>query len=244
MKITSTWFKRNIKWLISSAILPIIIPEAYNYYSSDDKPSKSVDYEELSEELKEISDKLDAGANTVYEYKPTSISKSSSNGSGKSITKPNVLKYFNTKEVLPSRDAVAVFIKSENTHLKLHDLLSDEYIILGIESSTTLFDNSSDRFYKQFYSANQSWLKDTNIEKHTGAYLVGSFKEVVSHSSENKKIIVVNLTFSGRLVNLKDNKVVPVKSTGKASSFDKEAAFNDAYRELSKEIVSKTVGVI
>lgn len=146
--------------------------------------------------------------------------------------------YFNSNEVLPSNKATALLIKSNGKlHKNLQYEISMSLLERDIYSSTTLLKNS-ETYYDDFFDANPGWLSEINIDKNTPAYIVGEVNENIVNSSANNKISIVSLGFTGKFVNTKSKRIKPISITCEHSSFNKEDAFRNVYKEMSDSIAS------
>ena len=156
------------------------------------------------------------------------------------IIKLEPKKYFDQAEILPGNKATALFIKStEGSYTSLQTELSQALIGQGIFNSTRLFHHSGN-YYDNYLDANPAWLTKINIAKHTPSYIIGKTKENISISSANDRITIVSLSFSGRYVDTKSNRIIPISIKKENSSFKKENAFSSVYKEMSDSIANLT----
>ena len=156
------------------------------------------------------------------------------------VARPKQKMYFDQSVILPNKNATALLIKSSTkSYTNLQTELSQSLIVHGISNSTTLFRNSG-TYYDYYLNANSDWLDKIDIVNHTPSYIVGKVKENVSLSSTNSKITIISLSFYGRYVDTKSNRIIPISIKKENSSFNKENAFSSVYKEMSDSIANLT----
>jgi hypothetical protein len=156
---------------------------------------------------------------------------------------PKKIIYFNTNEYLLKNNSLALFITNSknNIHSEFQQKLSANFQLKNIQVSTSFFTNKSSNHFNNFYSANQQWLETTEIQKHIYKYLIGTIKINKSVSSEDRDISIINLTFQGKIVNIKTKKSLPITKNVRETSYQEFKAFEDAYNRLCQEIVKSSI---
>lgn len=156
---------------------------------------------------------------------------------------PKKIVYFNTNEYLLDNKSLALFITNSKNSIdsEFQQKLSDNFQLKNIQVSTSIFTNQSLSHFNNFYSANQQWLETTKIQKHIYKYLIGTIKINKSVSSEDSDISIINLTFQGKIVNIKTKKSLPITKNVRETSYQEFKAFEDAYNRLCQEIVKSSI---
>lgn len=164
------------------------------------------------------------------------------NNSTKIVASPKEPTYFNKNESLLENRSLALFIKNSKNaiHEEFQNKLSNAFQLKNTLASTSFFNNKSISHYNSFYSANPSWLKSTKIEDYTNKYLVGTVKINQSSSSADSDISIVNISFQGKLVNIRKNKSIPITKQVRETNYQEFKAYENAYSRLCNEIVNAT----
>lgn len=147
--------------------------------------------------------------------------------------------YFNENEFLLENSSMAVFIKNRDNQLdqEFQQRISDDFLNMNVNASSTFFTKASMAHYNQFYTANQGFLKTTKIGSHTNKYLIGSLKEVKTTSSVDAQITIVHLKFQGKLVDVGTNTSKIISKEVRETNYQEHLAVEDAYSRLSEELV-------
>ncbi|MCA0153071.1 hypothetical protein [Winogradskyella vincentii] len=175
----------------------------------------------------------------------TKKSNSNNNKSPQTVNENKVTRakenLFNTSEKLLSNNLLALFIVSSNYKLDsdFNQNLSLALEEKNINSSISFFNDNSLKNYKSFYSANPNWLMDIKLKNYLNNYVIGQIKEKQSPNSMDSEITNVNLKFSGKLVDVNNNKIIPLSSNSEAISYDISQALDDAYQTLINDITNK-----
>ncbi len=158
----------------------------------------------------------------------------------KKTIKPKKINYFNNKEFLLERNGIAIFIKSSNGNInsEFQNNLSNAFQSKNIQTSTSFFTNQSLPYFKNFYTANPNWLETIHIKTHVNTYLIGNIKINKSNSSEASDITIINISFQGKIVNIKSKKSLPITKQIRETSYQEFKAFEAAYNRLCKDIVT------
>ncbi len=147
--------------------------------------------------------------------------------------------YFNESEVLLGHNALALFIKNkENARVAIdfEQQLSNDLSNENISSSTSFFNNSSLKHYNSFYSANDAWMDKTKIKSHLNTYLIGTLTKEITKSSADADLSIVNLKFTGKVIDLKTKNSKPMASKAKETNYVESKALDDAYQALSTKL--------
>lgn len=157
------------------------------------------------------------------------------------ITKkaPKII-YFNENEFLLENSGMAMFIKNGNNQLdqEFQQKVSANFLGININTTTSFFTSQSLPYYNQFYSANENFLKLTNVGSHLNKYMIGTLRMVKSNSSADTDIVIVNLRFKGKIVDVKTKTSRAVFKEVRETSYQEFRAVEDAYDSLSKEIIT------
>ena len=207
-----------------------------NSMSQDSSNISNIDTLNLSdsEQQKLLIDKI----NKEGSNEKNSINNKSSktvNEKSVAIVKEN---FFNKSEKLLSNNSLALFIVSPNYQFdaEFNQNLSLALDNKAINSSISFFNNNSVNNYKSFYSANPQWIKKIKLQQYVYVYLIGQIKEKQSPNSMDSEITNINLKFNGKLVDVKNNKIIPLNLNSEAISYDITQAIDDAYQSLINDI--------
>lgn len=154
---------------------------------------------------------------------------------------PSVINYFDRSLGVDHEESVALLVCSTDGQIfnDFQEQVSDLMRAKGINSSTYLLRNSL-QYYPQFQEAKKDWLSKIGLADYTSAYLIGQIHEQFSSSSTDKKISIVSVTFSGRLITLNPYGYQQIRGSSKESSYaSKESIFEECYRKVAEEVTEQ-----
>ena len=182
---------------------------------------------------------------SIAEFSDENVASSNSNNNNNKVktsaAKPNIpeVSYFNTSELILEDRSIALFVKNDTNTMDRDFIenLSLELEKTDIQTSISFFNNASLGHYDSFYSANKKWLSKIKLSEYLNTYLIGSIREDKTNGSFDNEVTIINLTFKGKLINLKDNSTIPIHINSSESSFDKRQALVDANKSLIDDIL-------
>lgn len=235
--VTSSKFLANTNTIIGIIVGLVTLVLSGNEIIKNSESEETVEIKTTTDEKQK--DSIIAVTEKKVNILDTNHSKKSLSKNGAKLKK-EVLVYFNTKETLTNSESLALFIVNENHQISadFQRSLNNNLLINDINTSSSLFNTASIRYYNNFYSANQGWLETIGLKKYTNSYLIGMVREIVTISSFDHAISIVTLSFEGRLVSLDSNEKIPIRKEVKESNYVKSTALNDAYKNLSEEIAN------
>ena len=153
--------------------------------------------------------------------------------------------YFNKAEVILDENALAIFIiKSTALDRKFCQKLSIELQNKNINNSISFFNNQSLPHYSSFFTGNKEWLSQIKIANYLNTYLIGELIEEHTASSYDAEMTIIDISFSGKLVNINNNTSIPVEAHANVSSYNKKEALNEAYDAVVNDIVLSTKSIM